>query len=72
MASLIQSSGIGNENSILAMNRNNFSFKKELKSLFSKAMGGKDVDGGKERAEGAQGAGAMRQQIRNMDHYTKK
>ena len=54
------------------MNRNNFSFKKELKSLFSKAMGGKDVDGGKERAEGAQGAGAMRQQIRNMDHYTKK
>ena len=34
MANLVRSSGIGNENSILAMQRGNFSFKKELKSLF--------------------------------------
>ena len=42
------------------MNRNNFNFKKELKALFTKAMGGKDVDDGKERAEGGQGAGKVR------------
>ena len=46
-------SGIGNENSILAMNRNNFSYKRELKSLFSNALGGKIADeGGKTRDEG--------------------
>ena len=54
------------------MNRNNFSFKKELKSLFTKAMGGRDIEEGKGEREGAQGAGNVRQQIRNMDMYTKK
>lgn len=49
MASLVRSSGIGNENSILGMNRNNFSFKKELKSLFNKAMGGRDHEEGKDK-----------------------
>ena len=49
MANLVRSSGIGNENSILAMNRGTFSFKKELKSLFNKAMGGKDHEEGKDR-----------------------
>ena len=58
---MVTSSGIGNENSILAMNRNNFSFKKELKSLFSKAMGGRDHEEGKGEREGAQGAGNVRQ-----------
>ena len=54
LASLVRSSGIGNENSILAMHRGNFSFKKELKSLFNRAMGGKDHEEGKDR----EGAGA--------------
>ena len=71
MANLVRSSGIGNENSILAMQRGNFSFKKELKSLFNKAMGGKDHEEGKDR-EGAQGAGNVRRQIRDMGMYTKK
>lgn len=73
MATLVGSSGIGNENSILAMNRGNFNFKRELKALFTKAMGGKDKEEGKERdAAGAQGAGNMRRQIRDMGMYTKK
>ena len=55
------------------MHRNNFSFKRELKSLFSKAMGGKDIGEEAKDREGAQGGAAqMRQQIRNMDMYTKK
>ena len=62
MAGLVRSSGIGNENSILAMQRGNFSFKKELKSLFSKALGGgKDHEEGKDKEGGAQGgAGNIR------------
>ena len=49
-------SGIGNENSIVAMQRNNFSYKRELKSLFSKAMGGNDIESsGKDREAAAQG-----------------
>ena len=52
MASLVRSSGIGNENSILAMHRGNFSSKKELKNLFNRAMGGKTEEEGKDR-EGA-------------------
>ena len=72
MANLVRSSGIGNENSILAMHRGNFSFKEELKSLFNKALGGKEAhDDGKDR-EGAQGAGNARRQIRDMGMYTKK
>lgn len=71
MAKLIHSSGIGNENSILAMNRNLFNFKKELKSLFSKAMGGKDVQEKEERGAAA-GGGNARQQIRDNDNYTKR
>ena len=59
MASLVRSSGIGNENSILAMHRGNFSSKKELKNLFNRAMGGKTEEEGKDR-EGAQGAGNAR------------
>lgn len=41
----------------MAMSRNNFSFKRELKSLFSKAMGGREHDdGGKDRGgDAAQG-----------------
>lgn len=58
MARMIGSSGIGNNNSILQMNRNFFSSKRELKALFSKAMGGgKDADEGREEKAGAQGAG---------------
>ena len=71
MASLVRSSGIGNENSILAMHRGNFSFKKELKSLFNRAMGGKAEQEDKDR-DGAQGAGNARQQIRDNDNYSKK
>jgi len=44
MTSLVNSSGIGNTNSILAMHRGNFNFKKELNSLFAKALGGRDVE----------------------------
>ena len=72
MAKMLGSSGIGNQNSILQMHRNYFSYKRELKSLFSKAMGGKEVDDGREERAGAAGAGERRQQIRNMDMYTKK
>ena len=67
----VRSSGIGNENSILSMNRNTFNFKKELNSLFTKAMGGKDGEETKKREDGP-AAGNVRQQIRNMDMYTKK
>ena len=32
--------GINHSNSVLAMTRANFNFKREMKSLFAKAMGG--------------------------------
>ena len=55
------SSGIGGTNSILALQRGNFSFKKELKSLFAKALGGgKELEEGKDK-DAAQGGGNRRQ-----------
>ena len=52
------------------MQRNYFSYKRELKSLFTKAMGGgKELEQDKETGPNA---GDVRRQIRNMDMYTKK
>jgi len=55
MAQLVSSSGVGNENSILAMQRGFFNYKRELKALFSKALGGvRESEDAKDR-DGAQG-----------------
>ena len=53
------------------MQRGFFSYKRELKFLFNKAMGGGKQEE-EEKGGGGQNAGDVRRQIRNMDMYSKK